>query len=142
MNITISANAVAWYAAIVVTGSVCVAGYAIWRDRARIKVSAQANMRVTPPDGPQDDDDTYIIITVANRGRRAVHLRTWPWFTQKGDKGKAGIVKGYWLPNATVDEGRSATHLARQASLPFPLKHLKRVCVQDETGRVWKGKIK
>lgn len=140
MTITITAGAVAWYGAIVATGSVLVAVYLAWRDRARLKVVADANMRIRTVGGPHDDDETYIVIDVANVGRRAVHLQQLPWFTVKGKKGGLA-VKGDWGPSSTVEEGRSVKLLTPQSSLPVGLDRLKRVCVKDETGKVWKGKI-
>lgn len=140
MNISISADAVAWYGAIVATASVFVGGYAVLRDRVKLKVSARPNMELVTVDGPQDDDETYIVIDVSNVGRRPVHLQRLPWFIVEGQK-KCLMVKGDWAPGTTVEEGRSATLLARQSSLTVGLDKLKRVCVRDETGKVWQGKV-
>lgn len=141
MNITISGDVVAWYGAIVATASAVFVAYAILRDRVKVKVSARPNMRLITVGGPQDDDETYIVIEVSNVGRRPVHLQRLPYFTLKGEEGGL-VVKGDWAPAATIEEGRSASLFARQGSFTVGLDKLKGVCVRDETGRVWKGKVK
>ena len=140
MNISISANAVAWYGAIVATASVVGGGLEFWRDRAQLKVSARADMTLLQPFEGYSADETYIFIEVANVGRRPINLRQLPFFTRKGEKTKGLLVTGSWLPKDQLQEGESAAMLAKQDGLDLSL--LTGVVVNDATGRVWKGKIR
>lgn len=97
-------------------------------------------MQFTTVDGPQDDHETYIVIDVSNIGRRTVHLQSLPFLTSKDSK-SSFVIKGDWAPSPTVEEGRSATMPVLQRSLEVDPTKLKSVCVKDETGKVWKGKI-
>jgi hypothetical protein len=82
--VTITADVVAWYAAVVATGAFWVNAYSAWRDRARLVVSARSGYRVSPGPHPYSPDATYISITVANPGRRpATDERV--WLTVKGN---------------------------------------------------------
>jgi hypothetical protein len=86
MSVTITANEVAWYAAVVATAAVGGNAYRAWRDRARLVVSACSGYRVTPGPHPYSPDATYIWITVANPGRRPATVEK-AWLTMKGRKG-------------------------------------------------------
>ena len=138
-NITITADAVAWYAAIVATLGSLVTGYAVWRDRARVKVLARPNMKITESWGDYSKGRTYIFIEVANVGRRPVHLQGLPWFTVKGQKKPVYAVKSRWEPKDLLDEGENATMLCDQESLKVDLSTLDKIIVRDATGRKWKG---
>jgi len=74
-SITISANTVAWYAAIVSTVSLLVNFYNAWKDRARISISINRNMQIRNVSfySPQK---TYIDVTIRNRGRRPLKIST------------------------------------------------------------------
>jgi hypothetical protein len=139
MNITISGDAVAWYGAIVATLSVFVGGYAVWRDRAKLKVTARPGMKLSESVGDYSADTTYIVIEVANVGRRAIHLRQLPFFKLKGKKTEGLIVKGPWQPKEHLEEGQSASMLCKQDNMDLSM--ISRVVVKDATGRKWKGKI-
>lgn len=139
MEITVTANVVAWYAAIVATAGALIQGYNVWRNRTRLRVSARPNMKLVDSGGPYSADDTYIIIDVANIGRRPVRLRKLPWFTVKGDD--SFVVKGNWEPSAKLTEGESASMLCRQDSLDVELCDLQKVFVKDVVGRKWKGDL-
>lgn len=139
MNITISGDAVAWYGAIVATASVFVGGYAVWRDRAKLKVKARPGMKLTESFGAYSADATYIVIEVANVGRRAIHLQQLPFFKLKGKKTEGLMVKGPWQPKEHLEEGQSATMLCKQDGVD--LGQTACVVVKDATGREWKGKI-
>jgi hypothetical protein len=75
ISIQISANAVAWYAAIVSTIGLVISLYTAWKDRPRIAVSIIPNMQLV--NMPQyDPDKTYIDVTIRNRGRRPTKIST------------------------------------------------------------------
>jgi hypothetical protein len=75
ISIQISANVVAWYAAIVSTIGLAISLYTIWKDRAHVRISIHPNVRLmnAPPYNP---NRTYIDITVRNRGRRPTKIST------------------------------------------------------------------
>jgi hypothetical protein len=126
-------NAVAWYGAIVATGSLLLGYLNYRRERTVLRVTADTNMLSTAWDGPM------IVIRVANIGRRTVHLAGLPYLTAKGMKG-GYVIEGEWNPSNKVDEGQSAVFLCEQTGLD--LGSLRRVVVKDEAGRLWKGRIK
>jgi hypothetical protein len=95
-------------------------------------------MKVAGGEPEFDPDQTYIIIEVANVGRRPITLRSLPYFQLRN--GPQGLmIKGPWRPKERLDEGESATMFGRQADFPFD--DVRGVIVRDETGREWKGKI-
>jgi len=138
LNITISGDAVAWYAAIVATASAFVGGYAVWRDRTRLKVRVRLGWKLAEPYMDYSTEETYIIIEVANVGRRPVQLNLLPFFKLRGqDKGL--VVKGPWLPKDCLQEGESAKMLCKQDAVD--LAKVTHVVVNDLTGRAWKARI-
>lgn len=134
MQITISAELVAWYAAIVATGSLAIGGINAWRDSRRLKVTARPNMR------DLDSEQEVILIEVSNVGRRAVSLQTLPFFKLKSRSGGL-VVKGDWQPKHRLLEGESAWMRANQDSLQVTISELSCIVVRDETGAEWTGKI-
>jgi hypothetical protein len=140
MIINISVDAVAWYGAIVATASAIASGCAVWRDRIKLKVSVRPGMKITESFGNYSKDATYVVIEVANVGRRPIHLCQFPFFKLKGKKQGGLVVKGPWHPKDHLEEGESATMLAKQDSLD--LSQITCVLVKDATGRFWKGKIR
>src|SRR5579884_1625798 len=75
ISITISAEAVAWYGAVVSAIGFLLSGYIALRDRPRLSISIDPNMRVKNVPS-YDPRKTYINITVRNRGRRPVKIQT------------------------------------------------------------------
>jgi len=139
-TITISATTVAWYAAIVATISVAVGGYAVWRDRARLKVLATPNMRLIEAVGAFSTDEDLIFVEAANVGRRPICLGI-VWFESADVKPPGGLlVQSKWAPSSKIAEGERATMKCRQGDID--LSRLTGVAVRDATGRVWRGKIK
>jgi len=103
MNIIISGDAVAWYGAIVATVIAIATGYAVWRDRGRLKVSVRSNVRITESFGPYSKDNRYMVIEAANAGRRPLKIG-FPHFKLKGKSGWL-CVNGPWVPNDYLKEG-------------------------------------
>jgi len=134
----IPTNWVAWYGAVVATAGVALTAYSHWRDSRRLRVVAKADMKIAGGEPEFDPDRTYIIIEVANVGRRPITLRSLPYFALR--KGPQGLmIKGPWRPKERLEEGESASMFGHQEDFPFDA--VKRVVVRDETGREWKGKI-
>jgi len=69
-SFTITANTVAWYGAVVSTVALVISAINVVRDRARVIVWAQVGMRLMGTGGGYKPNTDYILITVANRGRR------------------------------------------------------------------------
>ena len=88
-KIEISANSVAWYAAIISTVSVGVSIFNALKDRARVKITFQKKMLITGNYGPYPytPDQNYCSLKVINKGFRPVHIE------QIG----AGLIKGGYL---------------------------------------------
>jgi len=88
-KIEISANAVAWYGAIVATLSALIALLNYWRDKARVKITYQKDIQIMGRQNVYDQTKTYFNITVINKGRRPIKI----------EKAAIKIVdrKGFWL---------------------------------------------
>jgi hypothetical protein len=140
VDITISAEAVAWYGAIVGTGSLAVSALNAWRDRPRVRVTADAGYRIQGgEERGYSPDKLYISVTVANRGRRPVTIEK-VWFdTSEPGRGPHILLHDSLLSGSReLAEGKATTYLADQALVD--LRQLTRVTVSDQTGRTWSGK--
>lgn len=73
-SISISADSVAWYAAIVATVSMGVSMLSAWRDRAQIIISHQKGMKIVNAFHRYSEDKCYFIVTIRNKGRRPVSV--------------------------------------------------------------------
>lgn len=141
MNISISADAVAWYGAILATATAIAGGFAIWRDRGRLKVSVRPNVRFTESFGHYSKDRRYMAIEAVNAGRRPMKIN-FPHFKLKGKSGWL-CVNGPWQPNDYLAEGEVATIYSddMQEQYGDSLSQIKYVMVKDATGRTWKGRL-
>lgn len=134
-KLEITANTVAWYAAIVATLSVFLSGLKLWRDRARIKITLRKNMMMYPPE-PGDEEKTFMMVDVANAGRRPLTI-THVWFETDGknillaDSIKKGARE--------LAEGKSTSYLANESEIP--VEKLKTVIVFAATGKKYKRKV-
>lgn len=72
-TLNISSDWVSWYGAIVATIAVGVSSWMAWRDRAKIKIGWQKDMRLTG-DLNHDPEQPMFVITVINLGRRSVKI--------------------------------------------------------------------
>ncbi len=129
----------AWYAAIVATSALGVQIWTAWRDRAQIVVTGQAGMRVTPG-GPYDPQKEYILITVANRGRRPRTIEKVGLKVHSEDKpfliAADSAIKGH----VELREGQSDQWVVEQAQLS--LDQVEYVWAIDATGKEFRGKLK
>jgi hypothetical protein len=138
MNITITAEVVGWYGAIVGTGSLVVSGLNAWRDRARIVVTARPGYRVQNAPG-YSPDKLYVAVTVANRGRRPVTIsHVW---VEKADSTQQKMLLDDSLLHGPreITEGKAAQYLMDQTGLD--LTTIKRVYAGDMAGRNWSAKF-
>lgn len=143
LSINISANAVAWYAAIVSTVGVIVATLNFLSDRRRVKVTAQHGFLTGV-----GDDSTKVMLTVANIGKRPVTASS-VGFAIKG----SGDVILTATPNLvlpkTLKEGTSGQTWINHDELMRVLKREKKgvedieyVWCRDSTGKTYKGKYR
>ena len=136
LDVTITAPAVAWYAAIVSTASLALGIFLPLRDRPRIRVSARTNWLVG--DSEYDPKEKYICITVANRDRRTVTIQN-VGLESKG-KGPDYLASDSWRKGPLeAAEGKAQTYLMKQSGLD--LDRIKGVIVVDQTGRKWRAKL-
>jgi hypothetical protein len=142
MDITISANAVAWYAALVGTGSLAVSAVDAWRDRARVKVTATAGYKISKAVLGYSPDKLYISVTVANLGRRPVSISN-VWLDTTDPQHEHGhlllddsILRG----PRDLPEGKATSYYVDQTELD--LTKITRVVASDETGRKWQSKLR
>ena len=132
----ISASAVAWYAAIVATLSAVVSAYNIFRDRAELLIKVMANMKIAPPEPPYDDN-TYVVVTVTNCGRRPTTIAN-VWFEKAKRESKLLLADSVKGGARELTESKSADYLCAQSQLDPSLKY---VCVSDSAGRVHRKRL-
>lgn len=140
MDITITASAVAWYAAVVSTCSMTVSGFVALRDRARLKVEARTGYTVMDSVVGYQKDKLYIMVTVSNAGRRPVTLGNVVLLRKRRFKGGHHILTDSFLRGPTeLPEGKSATFLVEQ-TLISPAE-IRCAVAYDQAGRRWKGRF-
>jgi hypothetical protein len=144
-SITITAEAVAWYGAIVATLAFLVAAiglalnaYNILRDRPNIHVAARANYRLTASAARLGYDVTkdFIAITVSNKGRRPATISQ-VYLQLKSGK---SIV--------AADSLRRGSQVLSESTAPvtYPIEQdqvrfddIDYPAAIDQTGKIWKG---
>lgn len=134
VEVTISAEAVAWYGAVVATASAILSGYLAVRDRASLKVTARPNYQVFG----EDPTRLYISVDIANKGRRPVSIRSVALVRVAAGK-TTRIVPVESLRRGPVElsEGQGTNYLIPQEDLD--LSEIKSVVAYDRTGREWEG---
>ncbi|MBI3324745.1 MAG: hypothetical protein HYZ92_05645 [Candidatus Omnitrophica bacterium] len=142
VELHITASAVAWYGAIVATTSLLVSGYAVWRDRVRVKVTAKGGWRAIGLSGgstyPYDSNENHISVNVVNVGRRSVTI------VKAGLRERRG---GNWLVAADsmkysvkeLTEGKSCEFLFKESQVDT--NNIACAFAQDATGKMYKGKF-
>jgi len=138
-KIEITADTVAWYAAIVATISVFFSGLNIWRDRPRIKISLKKNMKIYPADIGEEDKE-FLVIDIANVGRRPITI-THVGFEETGeDAGAILVADSVKHGSREIQEGKSTSYLVNQSQMK--LERLKNIIVFDATGKKYRRKVK
>ncbi len=136
-KIEISASTVAWYAAIVATTSAFLSGFNIWRDSRRIKITLKKHMKIYPPD-PGEEDKVFLVIDVANVGRRPITI-THVGFYEIGKKEGGLLADSFTKGQREIQEGKSTVYLMDQSLID--IEKLKTVIAVDATGKTYKKKI-
>lgn len=138
MEITISATAVAWYAALVGTFSLVVSGYVAFRDRARVRVKARSGCKVSGTGSPYDPSKLYVIVTVANIGRRTVTIQAVSLLRRDSEKVQLVLDESI-REGREISEGKSTTFVTDQEGLD--LENISGVVAYDQVGRSWRGSL-
>lgn len=141
MQITVTADILAWYAAIVSTIALAVRGLSAWRDRARVSVSARFGYRMDDSPSPYKRDTNYIVITVANSGRRPSTIARVGFSCRKAGKELVHVIASdsLWKGSQELTEGRSAMYLVEQGDLKPD--DLVKVWAYDHVGKEHRGRV-
>jgi len=117
-NLTITADTVAWYGAVVSTVALAVSAINVVRDRARIVVSAQVGMRLMGTGGGYKPNTDYIVITVANRGRRPRTIEKVGFTYRTAERSQPVIAADSALKGPReLTEGRSSMWMVEQDAI-------------------------
>lgn len=114
-TLTITASAVAWYAAIMSTLTSGVQFASFLRDRARVKIKFQRNMETMGD--PRRDGMTLMLITVSNAGRRPVTITSMGMMYLQ-NRGAVFPDTSPPLP-CELTEGKYAIAYVEEKGLPF-----------------------
>lgn len=137
LTLRITADTVAWYAAIVATVSAIIAGYSVWKDKAKVKITLSKNMEILPSE-PETVGKSFIVIDVANIGRRPITI-THVGFYEIGKKEGGLLGDSFTKGPREIHEGKSTSYLMDQSLID--IKKLKTVIAIDATGKTYKKKI-
>jgi len=132
-TVTISASAVAWYAAIVSTLSSAVQFANYLRDRVHVGITVQKNMQTV--NDPIHDGMTLTIVKVTNSGRRPVTI-TNVGVMYLDDRGAIFTDNIPHIPSE-LTEGKYITTLADQKKLRFD--EIRYFVAYDAVGREYRS---
>jgi hypothetical protein len=135
-KLEITADTVAWYAAIVATLSVFLSILKFWRDRAKIKITLSKNMSMYPSEFG-DENKTFMVVDIANIGQRPITI-TKVGFETTTDK---DILLADSLKKGAreLNEGKSTSYLTDESQISF--EKLTTIIVFDATGKKYKRKV-
>jgi hypothetical protein len=111
------------------------------RDRAKIVVELQWDMKVTPG-GPYDPNKLYGMVRVTNTGRRAIYISHASLRLPKGSD-HPYLLLADGIPGKKLSEGDSPEIYAiKQEDLTKYAKNWRKVVAQvsDSTGKIWTSK--
>lgn len=136
-----STTIAAWYGAGLSTLGFALSLYVAVRDKPRLKISIQANMRIwdarTWTEPPFQSDKQLVSVTVANVGRGTVTVSK-VWFTQRRGGAPLLVSDGLVGPRE-ISEGKSLTFSVDQENFPFAT--VAHVFVCDLADRKWRKRI-
>lgn len=144
ITISVSAETIAWYAAIMATCSVILTFLKYLNDRVNVVLKCRADYRI----GGQGDlhpykrDTDYVVITVINKGKRPITIKSVHYVLKhKKDKCKRGILTDSLIqPFRKIQGGESTDYLLEQKYAD--LDNVKYFIAYDATGRAYRGKLK
>lgn len=124
-TIEITADTVAWYAAIIATISVAVHIMNTLKDRSKIKIIFHKSWKILG-----EPNNSYVMLDIANTGRRPITITHVGFTTESEDI----LLKDSFIHGQReITEGKSTTYLAKDSELPY--KELRKAIVIDATGR-------
>jgi hypothetical protein len=136
IQIQITASSVAWYGAIVATSTAIIQGVLVFRDRKRVKVKIDKNIRIIGPLGsyPYKEGVDYAVIRIINTGRRKVTI----------ENAGAKLLDGQILQpvdilkigQVTLEEGNKHDIFVEQEKLDF--SKIAYFYAKDTTGVIYK----
>ena len=134
MDIQISGDVLAWYAAITATASIAVSVVPLWHDRPRPIASAARDMILV---GHGNDGTTkHVTITIANRGRRPISISQVALHDRR-DQHVILLTDLIHGGPREVPEGKSTTLTCQQDQLN--LDDIDLLLVTDAAGRRWRA---
>lgn len=138
LKIEITASIVAWYAAIVSTAAAGLSAFQIYWDRAIVKIKVLPN-RGMVSDTSDTDGKTFVMIEVANSGRRPVTI-SHVSFEQKTGAPSHLLLWGEMNRGPReLTEGKSTSYFTDQTGIDWV--NIKRVVVSDATGKQYYKKV-
>ena len=135
-KLEISANTVAWYGAIVATGSVFISFLNFINDRERVRVRYQRSMRVTPASQYNPEID-YTLIEVINFSRRPVTIKTvgGEYLGGNGFIASNSLRDGY----VTIDAGKNYQVLMEEAIIKWD--KMDSFVAYNVTGKLYRANV-
>lgn len=112
-----------------------------WRDRAKLEVSLEWDMEVTPGSG-YDHTKKWGVISITNIGRRPIYLRYAALRLPKGYDG-THLVLAAGIAGKTLTEGApTERYVVTQDGLEIYAKDWRSLTAQvnDSHGRAWRSK--
>ena len=140
ISLTISANAVAWYAALVSTVLLIIRYLDYRKDRVNVILDCMPDYRVYGATAPHKPDTDYILIKVINKGRRPVTIGNVGFITKGNNEKDALLSDSLREGPRELNEGKSTSYLMEQDAID--LNKIKYFVAYDLTGREFKGKLK
>ena len=132
-TLTITASAVAWYAAITSTVIACVQAANYFRDRARVKVQFQRNREIFGD--PRRAGMIFTMVTVTNTGRRPVTI-TNVGMMYLQNRGAVFTDITPRVPPCELTEGQYLTVLIDEQLMPFD--RIRSFEAYDSVGRTFR----
>lgn len=132
ITVQISADAVAWYGAVIATLAAAVSIYNAWRDRSKVILEFGKNFR-----RPDEWDEPLFYVSVVNRGRRPVRIDK-AWVKVYGYGGAALLADSLnTTQERTLDERNpKITFWTKESTMD--VGSIYRIYASDETGKVYK----
>lgn len=139
IQIQITASSIAWLALIIATLSMVFQGIIVFRDRKKVKIKVERNIRVVGAQGsyPYKEGVDYVSLNIINTGRRRVTI----------DTAGARLLNGRFVVpvdilksgQVTLEEGKRHNVLIEEDKINF--SEISYFYAKDATGRVYKKNI-
>ena len=145
INVSISANVVAFYAAVMSSVTAGVQFFNYLRDRAKLQVKASLRRIAVSTDGKtyavattfpvEASAKTFVVITALNLGRRPVKITGWGGKYIKPQEREGFVVVPAGMPKI-LTEWESIDEMTDE--LHSSIDNIKYLFVYDASGREWK----